>query len=88
MSSQILILKQLFSFSFSTVNVLSIQSFKPHTCPTTVVPLHVASNSKKDHGYFVCHNDKPVLLLLHLTTPSCKCGNLFNCELNPRLQIL
>ena len=42
MSSQILIIKQLFSFSFSTV--LSIQLFKPRTCPTTVVPLHVASN--------------------------------------------
>ena len=43
MSSQILILKQLFSFSFSTVNALSIiiQSFKYHIkytycmCPTT-----------------------------------------------------
>ena len=68
-SSQILILEQLFSLSFSTVNVLSIQSFKPHTCPTTVVPLHVASNGKKDHGDFVCHDDKPALLLLHLTTP-------------------
>ena len=61
-SSQILILKQFFSFSFSTVNVLSsyvaIQLFKPHntcTCPTTVVPLHV---QQKDHGDFMCHDDQ------------------------------
>ena len=50
MSLQILILKQPISFSFSTVNVLSIQSFKPHntrTCPTTVMPLHVATAGKK-----------------------------------------
>ena len=46
------------------------------TCPTTVVPLHVAT--AKDHGDFVCHSDKQVFLLLHLTTP-CKCGNQFNC---------
>ena len=40
-SSQILILKQLFSFSFCTVNEL----LKPHntrTCITTAVPLHLA----------------------------------------------
>ena len=50
MSSQILILKQHFSFSFSTVAKCFkyIQSFKPHDsytrmCPTTVVPLHVAT---------------------------------------------
>ena len=52
MRSQILILKQLFSFSFSTVNVLiiAIQLFKPHntrTCACTA----------KDHGNFMCHND-------------------------------
>ena len=33
-------------------------------CPTTVVPLHVAM--ARDHGYFMCHGDKPALLL-HLT---------------------
>ena len=36
----------LFSHLASIVNVLSIQLFKPHntrTCPTTVLPLHVAT---------------------------------------------
>ena len=27
--------------------------------------LHVAT--ARDHGYFMCHGDKPALLLLHLT---------------------
>ena len=30
-------------------------------CPTTVVPLHVAT--AKDHGDFVRHSDKPALPL-------------------------
>ena len=32
-------------------------------CPITVMPLHVAT---ADHGDFVCHNDKPTLLIFHL----------------------
>ena len=36
-------------------------------CPTTVVPLHVATLTAKDYGGFPCHGDKPALLLLHLT---------------------
>ena len=45
----------------STINILSIQLFKPHktrTCPTTVMLLHVAT---PNHGDFVCHDDKPAL---------------------------
>ena len=32
-------------------------------CPTTTVPLHVATATLRDHGDFVCHSDKPALLL-------------------------
>ena len=82
MSSQILILKLLFYFRepatelviqapgyprktyIATDNKSQIQSTYG-MCPTTVVPLHVAM--AKDHGDFMCHGDKPALLLLHLT---------------------
>ena len=37
-------------------------------CPTTVVPLRVAT--AKEHGDFVCHGDKLALLLLHLIMPT------------------
>ena len=68
-----LILQQLFlSHLTSTVNVLSIQSFKPHiihvaTCPTTVVLLHVANNKRIMATSCVTRTNQHFL-----TTPPCK----------------
>ena len=80
-SSQILILRLLFYFREpATEHVIIAPGYprKPYIayksqisvyvwgmCPTTVVPLHVAT--ARGHGNFVCHGDKPALLLLHLT---------------------
>ena len=47
MSLQILILKQLF---YTCSKYPSIGMY-----PTTVVPLHRATEQRKDHGDFMCH---------------------------------
>ena len=72
-SSQILILKLLLYFREQvTEHVILAPGYPRKTyiaryqstygmCPTAVVPLHVAT--ARDHGDFVCHGDKPALLL-------------------------